>query len=115
MRARDDYAFYLALGLTLLVAFSTRLISGGVLDLSPLSGVVTPSFREAEMLNSLPHTTRVISPQIFLAERACRCLNVNVATRRSRIGAMLMRRIGELLRLLLLHGGMSTVIVADSP
>jgi hypothetical protein len=42
MRARDDYSFFLALGLTLLTAFSTLLISGGVLDLSPLSGVVTP-------------------------------------------------------------------------
>ena len=35
-------AFFLALGFTLLIAFSTLLISGGVLDLSPLSGVVTP-------------------------------------------------------------------------
>ncbi|HYI94066.1 MAG TPA: FtsW/RodA/SpoVE family cell cycle protein [Bryobacteraceae bacterium] len=42
MRARDDYSFFLALGFTLLIAFSTLLISGGVLDLSPLSGVVTP-------------------------------------------------------------------------
>ena len=42
MRASDDYSFFLALGLTLLIAFSTLLISGGVLDLSPLSGVVTP-------------------------------------------------------------------------
>ena len=42
MRAKDDYSFFLALGLTLLIAFSTLLISGGVLDLSPLSGVVTP-------------------------------------------------------------------------
>lgn len=42
MAARDDYSFFLALGLTLLIAFSTLLISGGVLDLSPLSGVVTP-------------------------------------------------------------------------
>jgi cell division protein FtsW (lipid II flippase) len=42
MRAKDDYAFFLALGFTLLIAFSTLLISGGVLDLSPLSGVVTP-------------------------------------------------------------------------
>ena len=42
MRAKDDYSFFLALGLTLLTAFSTLLISGGVLDLSPLSGVVTP-------------------------------------------------------------------------
>ncbi len=42
MRARDDYSFFLALGFTLLISFSTLLISGGVLDLSPLSGVVTP-------------------------------------------------------------------------
>ena len=42
MRASEDYAFFLALGFTLLIAFSTLLISGGVLDLSPLSGVVTP-------------------------------------------------------------------------
>ena len=42
MRSRDDYSFFLALGLTMLIAFSTLLISGGVLDLSPLSGVVTP-------------------------------------------------------------------------
>ncbi|HYP05060.1 MAG TPA: FtsW/RodA/SpoVE family cell cycle protein [Bryobacteraceae bacterium] len=42
MRAKDDYSFFLALGFTMLTAFSTLLISGGVLDLSPLSGVVTP-------------------------------------------------------------------------
>ncbi|MEJ7606217.1 MAG: FtsW/RodA/SpoVE family cell cycle protein, partial [Bryobacteraceae bacterium] len=42
MRARSDYAFFLALGLTLLLAFGTLLISGGVLGLTPLSGVVTP-------------------------------------------------------------------------
>jgi cell division protein FtsW (lipid II flippase) len=42
MRAASDYAFFLALGLTLLVALSTLLIAGGVLDLVPLSGVVTP-------------------------------------------------------------------------
>jgi cell division protein FtsW (lipid II flippase) len=42
MRAPSDYGFFLALGLTLLIAFGTILISGGVLDLMPLSGVVTP-------------------------------------------------------------------------
>lgn len=42
MRATTDYNFFLALGLTLLVASGTILISGGVLDLVPLSGVVTP-------------------------------------------------------------------------
>ena len=42
MRAGSDYGFFLALGLTLLTAFSTLLIAGGVLDLTPLSGVVTP-------------------------------------------------------------------------
>jgi cell division protein FtsW (lipid II flippase) len=42
MRAGTDYGFFLALGLTVLVALSTLLIAGGVLDLIPLSGVVTP-------------------------------------------------------------------------
>jgi cell division protein FtsW (lipid II flippase) len=42
MRASTDYAFFLALGLTLLVTLGTLLIAGGVLDLVPLSGVVTP-------------------------------------------------------------------------
>ena len=42
MRSPTDYGFFLALGGTLLVAFETLLISGGVLDLTPLSGVVTP-------------------------------------------------------------------------
>ncbi len=42
MRARTDYGFFLALGLTLLNAFSLLLIAAGVLDLFPLSGVVTP-------------------------------------------------------------------------
>lgn len=42
MRAKNDYDFFLALGLTLLTAFNTLLIAGGVLDLFPLSGVVTP-------------------------------------------------------------------------
>lgn len=42
MRAGTDYNFFLALGLTLLTAISALLIAGGVLDLFPLSGVVTP-------------------------------------------------------------------------
>jgi cell division protein FtsW (lipid II flippase) len=41
-RARTDYAFFLALGLTLLMAGELLLISGGILDLFPLSGVATP-------------------------------------------------------------------------
>lgn len=41
-RARSDYAFFLALGLTLLVSAELLLISGGILDLFPLSGVATP-------------------------------------------------------------------------
>ena len=35
MRARTDYGFFLALGLTLLNAFSLLLIAAGVLDLFP--------------------------------------------------------------------------------
>jgi hypothetical protein len=42
MRAPNDYSMFLALGLTFLTAFSTALIAGGVLDLLPLSGIVTP-------------------------------------------------------------------------
>jgi cell division protein FtsW (lipid II flippase) len=41
-RARTDYAFFLAVGLTLLVSAELLLISGGILDLFPLSGVATP-------------------------------------------------------------------------
>jgi cell division protein FtsW (lipid II flippase) len=41
-RARTDYAFFLALGLSLLVSAELLLISGGILDLFPLSGVATP-------------------------------------------------------------------------
>ena len=41
-RARTDYAFFLALGLGLLIAGELLLISGGILDLFPLSGVATP-------------------------------------------------------------------------
>ncbi len=42
MRARTDYGFFLATGMTLLVALEILLISGGMLDLVPLSGVATP-------------------------------------------------------------------------
>ena len=41
-RARTDYAFFLALGLTLLLSGELLLISGGILGLVPLSGVATP-------------------------------------------------------------------------
>ena len=42
LRARSDYNFFLTLGLTLALAFQIALISGGVLGLIPLSGVVVP-------------------------------------------------------------------------
>ena len=41
-RARSDYAFFLATGLSLLVSAELLLISCGILDLFPLSGVATP-------------------------------------------------------------------------
>jgi cell division protein FtsW (lipid II flippase) len=41
-RARTDYAFFLALGLSLLLSAELLLISCGILDLVPLSGVATP-------------------------------------------------------------------------
>jgi cell division protein FtsW (lipid II flippase) len=41
-RARTDYAFFLALGLTLLISAELLLISCGILGLFPLSGVATP-------------------------------------------------------------------------
>lgn len=41
-RSGTDYGFFLALGCTLLIALEILLISGGVFDLTPLSGVVTP-------------------------------------------------------------------------
>jgi cell division protein FtsW (lipid II flippase) len=41
-RAPTDYTFFLGLGLTLLIALQILLISAGILDLVPLSGVVTP-------------------------------------------------------------------------
>jgi cell division protein FtsW (lipid II flippase) len=42
LRARSDYNFFLALGLTLAFALQIALIGGGVLGLIPLSGVVVP-------------------------------------------------------------------------
>ena len=42
LRARSDYNFFLALGLTLAFALQILLIAGGVLGLIPLSGVVVP-------------------------------------------------------------------------
>jgi cell division protein FtsW (lipid II flippase) len=39
---RDDYAFFLALGLTLLLAVPVLLMAAGMLGLVPLTGVVTP-------------------------------------------------------------------------
>ncbi len=42
LRARSDYNFFLALGLTLAFALQILLIAGGVLALFPLSGVVVP-------------------------------------------------------------------------
>jgi len=41
-RAKTDYAFFLSLGLALLVASELLLISCGILGLFPLSGVATP-------------------------------------------------------------------------
>jgi cell division protein FtsI/penicillin-binding protein 2 len=42
LRAPDEYAFFLALGLGTLVALEMLFISGGVLGAIPLSGVVSP-------------------------------------------------------------------------
>ncbi len=51
-RAASAYAFFLALGFTLLLALETALIGGGVLGLLPLSGVASPflSFGRSAML-----------------------------------------------------------------
>src|SRR5262249_7370388 len=51
-RARTDYEFFLALGLTLSFALQLLLISAGALGVGPLSGVVTPflSFGRSSML-----------------------------------------------------------------
>lgn len=52
LRASGVYGFFLALGLTLLLALPVLLIAGGVLGLVPLSGVVSPflSFGRSAML-----------------------------------------------------------------
>jgi cell division protein FtsW (lipid II flippase) len=55
-QAASAYGFFLALGFTLLLALETALISGGVLDLLPLSGVTSPflsSGRSAMLANFL--------------------------------------------------------------
>ncbi|HEX5731526.1 MAG TPA: FtsW/RodA/SpoVE family cell cycle protein [Blastocatellia bacterium] len=51
-RATSDYTLFLGLGLTLLIALQTLLITGGALGLIPLSGVVLPflSFGRTSML-----------------------------------------------------------------
>ena len=56
-RARTDYAFFLALGLALLISGELLLISGGILDLFPLSGVATPflSYGRTAMLANFLH------------------------------------------------------------
>jgi cell division protein FtsW (lipid II flippase) len=55
MRAGGDYAFFLALGLTLSLAFPALLIAAGTLGLFPLSGVATPylSFGKSSMIANL--------------------------------------------------------------
>lgn len=52
LRAATDYGVFLGLGLTLLIALQVLLIAGGILDLVPLSGVVSPflSFGRTAML-----------------------------------------------------------------
>ncbi len=52
LRASGDYAFFLALGLTLSFALPLLLIAGGTLGLFPLSGVATPflSYGKSSMI-----------------------------------------------------------------
>lgn len=52
LQAATDFGFFLALGLTLLIVLQVVLISAGILDLAPLSGVVTPflSYGRTSML-----------------------------------------------------------------
>lgn len=52
LRARTDYEFFLATGLTLSLALQLLLIAGGALGVLPLSGVVTPflSYGRSSML-----------------------------------------------------------------
>jgi cell division protein FtsW (lipid II flippase) len=55
MRAGGDYAFFLALGLTLSLVFPVLLIAGGTLGVFPLSGVATPflSYGKSSMIANL--------------------------------------------------------------
>lgn len=52
LRAPTSYAFFLATGLSLIVALQLLLIAGGLLDIIPLSGVVSPflSFGKSSMI-----------------------------------------------------------------
>jgi cell division protein FtsI/penicillin-binding protein 2 len=52
MNASGDYGFFLALGLTLSLAFPALLIAGGTLGVFPLSGVATPflSYGKSSMI-----------------------------------------------------------------
>ncbi|MCI0419005.1 MAG: FtsW/RodA/SpoVE family cell cycle protein [Acidobacteria bacterium] len=52
LKAPSDYTFFLSLGLTLLMALPVLLISGGLLGLFPLSGIVSPflSYGRTSML-----------------------------------------------------------------
>src|SRR5205085_3508353 len=52
LRARGDYTFFLALGLSMVGALQVALIAGGILGLLPLSGVVSPflSYGRSSML-----------------------------------------------------------------
>jgi cell division protein FtsW (lipid II flippase) len=55
LRAGGDYAFFLALGLTLSLALPVLLIAGGTLGVFPLSGVATPylSYGKSSMVANL--------------------------------------------------------------
>ncbi len=52
LRAPTSYSFFLATGLALIVALQLLLIAGGLLDLIPLSGVVSPflSYGKSSMI-----------------------------------------------------------------
>ena len=55
-RAQGVYSFFLALGLSILVALQILLIAGGIVGVLPLSGVVSPflsSGRSAMFANFL--------------------------------------------------------------
>jgi cell division protein FtsW (lipid II flippase) len=55
LRSPTEYEFFLALGITMSLALQLFLIAGGVLDLFPLSGVVTPflSYGRSSMIANL--------------------------------------------------------------